>query len=115
VTGLLPADVMPPQAVHLVYALDLGVLAPAFIVSGVLLWLRRPWGAVLAAAANVSAAAYLLVLEVGGGFQADAGIGTATWASVPAIGGTVVCLLAAVTLLTGGTRAGAPPTASRPR
>ena len=114
-TGLLPADVMPPQAVHLVYALDLGVLAPAFIVSGVLLWLRRPWGAVLAAAANVSAAAYLLVLEVGGGFQADAGIGTATWASVPAIGGTVVCLLAAVTLLTGGTRAGAPHTASRPR
>lgn len=74
VTGLLPADVMPPAAVHLVYALDLGVLAPAFIVSGVLLWLRRPWGAVLAAAANVSAAAYLLVLEVGSGFQSDAGM-----------------------------------------
>jgi hypothetical protein len=114
VTGLLPADVMPPQAVHLVYALDMGVLAPAFIVSGVLLWLRRPWGAVLAAAANVSAAAYLLVLEVGGGFQSNAGIGTATWASAPAIGGTVLCLVAAVTLLTGRTRAaGAQPVTSR--
>lgn len=108
VTGLLPVDVMPPQAVHLVYALDLGVLAPAFLLSGVLLWLCRPWGAVLAAAANVSAAAYLLVLEVGGGFQSNAGIGTATWASAPAIGGTVLCLLAAVTLLTGKSRAGAP-------
>ena len=115
VTGLLPDEVMPPQAVHLVYALDLGVLAPAFLVSGVLLWLRRPWGAVLATAANVSAAAYLLVLEVGSGYQSDAGIGSATWASVPAIGGTVLCLLAAVTLLTGRTRAGAPPAPSRPR
>ncbi len=114
-TGLLPADVMPPSAIHLVYALDLGVLAPAFLVSGVLLWLRRPWGAVLAAAANVSAAAYLLVLEVGSGFQSDAGIGTATWASAPAIGGTVLCLLAAVTLLSGRTRAVAPPAPSRPR
>lgn len=115
VTGLLPADVMPPQAVHLVYALDLGVLAPAFIVSGVLLWTRRAWGAVLAAAANVSAAAYLLVLEVGTGFQSDAGIGTATWASAPAIGGTALCVLAAVTLLTGRTRAGSPPAPSRLR
>ena len=108
VTGRLPVDVMPPPAIHLVYALDLGVLAPAFVVSGVLLWLGRPWGAVLAAAANVSAAAYLLVLEVGGGFQSNAGIGTATWASAPAIGGTVLCLLAAVTLLAGKDRAGAP-------
>jgi len=115
VTGQLPADVMPPPAVHLVYALDLGVLAPAFIVSGVLLWLRRPWGAVLAAAANVSAAAYLLVLEVGSGFQSDAGIGMATWASAPAIGGTVLCLLAAVTLLTGKTRHGAAPAPSGPQ
>ncbi len=115
VTGLLPADVMPPQAVHLVYALDLGVLAPAFIVSGALLWARRPWGAVLAAAANVSAAAYLLVLEVGTGFQSDAGVGPATWASAPAIGGTLLCVLAAVTLLTGKTRAGAPPAPSPPR
>ncbi len=114
-TGLLPADVMPPSAIHLVYALDLGVLAPAFLVSGILLWLRRPWGAVLAAAANVSAAAYLLVLEVGGGFQSNARIGTATWASAPAIGGTVLCLLAAVTLLTGRTRAVAPPATSLPR
>jgi hypothetical protein len=115
VTGRLPDDVMPPQAVHLVYALDLGVLAPAFLVSGILLWLRRPWGAVLASAANVSAAAYLLVLEVGGGYQANAGIGSATWASAPAIGGTVLCLLGAVTLLTGRSRAGVPPEPSPPR
>ncbi len=99
VTGALPEDVMPPSAVHLVYALDLAVLAPAFLVAGVLLWRRVPWGAVLAAAVNVSGAAYLAVLWVVGGFQADAGIDGTTWASPVAIGSTLLCLLAALALL----------------
>jgi hypothetical protein len=99
VTGELPQDVMPPSAVHLVYALDLGVLAPMFVVSGVLLWLGRPWGAVLAPAVNVSGAAYLAVLELVGGFQAQAGVAGATWASLPAVGGAVLCLGAALALL----------------
>ncbi len=99
VTGALPEDVMPPSAVHLVYALDLAVLAPVFVVAGVLLWRRRPWGAALAAAVNVSGAAYLAVLEVVGGFQADAGIAGRTWASPVGIGSTLLCLLAALVLL----------------
>jgi hypothetical protein len=99
VTGALPEDVMPPAAVHLVYALDLAVLAPAFLVAGVLLWMRVPWGAVLAAAVNVSGAAYLAVLWAVGGFQADAGIPDKTWASPVAIGSTLLCLLAALVLL----------------
>lgn len=98
-TGALPEDVMPPEAVHLVYAIDLAVLAPAFLVAGVLLWLRIPWGAVLAAAVNVSGAAYLAVLWVVGGFQADAGIEGKTWASPVAVGATLACLLAALVLL----------------
>ena len=99
VTGSLPEDVMPPSAVHLVYAIDLAVLAPAFLLAGVLLWLRMPWGAVLAAAVNVSGAAYLAVLWVVGGFQADAGIDGTSWASPVAIGSTLLCLAAALALL----------------
>ncbi|MBM6401828.1 hypothetical protein [Phycicoccus sonneratiae] len=99
VTGRLPEDVMPPSAVHLVYALDLGVLAPVFLVAGVLLWRRRAWGSVLASAVNVSGAAYLAVLEVVGGFQADAGIAGKTWASPVGIGSTLLCLGAALVLL----------------
>ena len=73
VTGDLPENVMPPSAVHLVYALDMGVLAPAFLLAGVMLWRRMPWGAVLAVAVNASGAAYLAVLWAVGGFQSDAG------------------------------------------
>ena len=104
VTGALPEDVMPPEAVHLVYALDLAVLAPAFLVAGVLLWRRVPWGAVLAAAVNVSGAVYLAVLWAVGGFQADAGIAGRTWASPMAIGSTLLCLAAALVLLVPGRR-----------
>ena len=103
-TGALPEDVMPPEAVHLVYALDLAVLAPAFLVAGVLLWRRVPWGAVLAAAVNVSGAVYLAVLWAVGGFQADAGIADRTWASPVAIGSTLLCLAAALVLLVPGRR-----------
>lgn len=98
-TGELPEDVMPPAAVHLVNALDTGILAPAFLVAGVLLWRRAPWGAVLAVAVNASGAAYLAVLEVVGGFQADAGIAGRTWLSPVAIGAVLACLLATLALL----------------
>ena len=99
VNGELPQDVMPPSAVHLVYALDMGVLAPAFVIAGVLLWRRVPWGAVMAVAINASGAAYLTVLEFVGGFQADTGIDGKTWASPTAIGAVLLCLSATVVLL----------------
>jgi hypothetical protein len=99
VTGDLPENVMPPSAVHLVYALDLGVLAPAFLLAGVLLWRRSPWGAVLAVAVNASGAAYLAVLWAVGGFQSDAGIAGTSWLSPVAIGSTLACLVATLALL----------------
>lgn len=99
VTGELPDDVMPPSAIHLVYAIDMSLLAPAFLVAGVLLWKRTSWGAVLAVAANVGGAAYLAVLEVVGGFQADAGIAGKTWLSPVGIGSALLCLTAVVLLL----------------
>ena len=99
VTGTLPANVMPPSAVHLVYAIDLSLLAPVFVVAGVLLWRREPWGAVLAVAINASGAVYLGVLWAVGGFQANAGIPGTTWLSPVAIGSVLACLSATLALL----------------
>jgi hypothetical protein len=99
-TGAIPPDdVMPPAAIHLVYALDLSLLAPAFLIGGVLLWRRRPWGAVLGVAVNAFGAAYLTVLEFVGGFEADAGIAGKTWMSLPAIGSVLVCAACLVALV----------------
>jgi hypothetical protein len=98
-TGTLPANLMPPSAVHLVYAIDLSLLAPVFVVAGVLLWRREPWGAVLAVAVNASGAVYLAVLWAVGGFQADAGIPGTTWLSPVAIGSVLACLAATLALL----------------
>jgi len=98
-TGTLPANVMPPSAVHLVYAIDLSLLAPVFLVAGILLWRRQAWGAVLAVAVNASGAVYLTVLWVVGGFHADAGIPGSTWLSPVAVGSVLACLAAALTLL----------------
>ena len=99
VTGQLPDDVMPPSAIHLVYAIDMSLLAPAFLVAGVMLWRRMHWGAVMAVAVNVGGAAYLTVLEVVGGFQADAGIAGKSWLSPVGIGSTLLCVSAVVLLL----------------
>jgi len=99
ITGELPRDVMPPTAVHLVYALDMSLLAPAFLAGGLLLWRRSAWGYVLGVAVNLFGAAYLVVLEFVGGFEANAGIDGKTWNSPPAIVGAVLCTAAAVTLL----------------
>ena len=99
ITGTLPANVMPPSAVHLVYAIDLSLLAPVFVVAGVLLWRREAWGSVLAVAINASGAVYLAVLWAVGGFQSDAGIPGTTWASPVAIGSVLACLAATLALL----------------
>jgi len=98
-TGTLPANIMPPSAVHLVYAIDLSLLAPVFVVAGILLWRREPWGAVLAVAINASGAIYLAVLWAVGGFQSDAGIPGTTWVSPVAIGSVLACLAATFALL----------------
>ncbi|MFL6079395.1 MAG: hypothetical protein ACJ714_05645 [Ornithinibacter sp.] len=110
-TGALPGDIMPPSAVHLVYAIDLSLLAPVFVVAGVLLWRREPWGAVLAVAINASGAVYLAVLWAVGGFQADAGIPGTTWLSPVAIGSVLACLAATLALLVHPHSEGNPTTA----
>jgi hypothetical protein len=48
-TGELPTEAfpMPLDRVHLGYVMDVAVLAPAAVISALLLWRRRPWGYVL--------------------------------------------------------------------
>lgn len=101
ITGELPANHMPDSAVHLVYAIDMGLLAPMFLGGGILLWRNAPWGWILGVAVNVFGAFYLVVLEFVGGFQAEEGIGETTWLSMPAIGGAILCTIAVVLLLRG--------------
>lgn len=98
-TGELPANIMPPSAVHLVYAIDLSLLAPVFLVAGVLLWRHEAWGSVLGVAINASGAVYLAVLWAVGGFQANAGIPGTTWLSPVAIGSVLACTAATLVLL----------------
>jgi hypothetical protein len=101
VTGRLPEDVMPPSAVHLVYALDLSLLAPSFLAGGLLLWRRRPWGYVLGVAVNLFGVAYLVVLEMVGGFEAEAGVAGKTWVSPAGLVGALACAVGAAVLLRG--------------
>jgi hypothetical protein len=53
-----------PEAFKVVAALDLLWLVPSLAAGGALLWNRRPWGFVIAAAASVQGTVYLLVLSV---------------------------------------------------
>src|ERR1044071_729893 len=53
-----------PEAFKIVAALDLLWLVPSLAAGGALLWNRRPWGLVIAPAAAVQGAGYLLVLSV---------------------------------------------------
>ena len=100
ITGELPEDVMPAsRGPSRGRATDLSLLAPAFLAGGLLLWRRAAWGYVLGVAVNLFGAAYLVVLEFVGGFEANAGIADKTWLAPPAIGGAVLCALAAWQLL----------------
>jgi hypothetical protein len=52
------------EAFQVVAALDLALMVPALGVGGVLLWMRDPWGYLIAPIASIQAALYLLVLSV---------------------------------------------------
>lgn len=70
-SGALPSSVVAsghPTAV--VFAVDLTLLVPFFLLAAVGLWRRRPWGRVVASAVSVSGATYTLLLA-GMGLGAD--------------------------------------------
>jgi len=70
--GVVPA--LGEDAFGLVAALDLSFMVPLFVLGGVLLWKRRPWGYVLGAIMNLKGATYTLVLTVGSLAAAQRGV-----------------------------------------
>jgi hypothetical protein len=72
VTGSLSLGAATLSGMHLVFALDLSLMAPSMVLGGVLLWKRRPWGLVLATGLSVFGALYQLNLAAAGLFQANA-------------------------------------------
>lgn len=64
-TGQLPEIVVKTgHPTSIVFALDLSLLVPVFILGAFWLWKRRPWGYVLATMSTVKGATYTLVLTV---------------------------------------------------
>ena len=73
VTGEVLHDI-PVSGQHLVFALDLALLVPSLILSGVLLARRRPFGMVFGTAMTVMGAAYQLNLMMAGVYGAAADV-----------------------------------------
>ena len=73
VTGEVLADI-PVRGQHVVFALDLTLLVPALVVSGVLLWRRTPIGYVAAGIVSVMGSLVLLNLLLAATFQTNADV-----------------------------------------
>ena len=99
VSGHLTLGAATLPGMHLVFALDLSLMAPSMAVGGVWLWRRKPWGAVLATALCVFGAAYQANLAAAGVFQTNAGVDGAKL--VDPMGATVLVafVVAAVAML----------------
>jgi hypothetical protein len=79
-----------PDVFRLVAALDLTIISPALVTSGILMWRRRSWGDSTATVASVGASAYLLVLSVNAAIAWASGNGAAQseallWTTLAAI------------------------------
>lgn len=73
-TGQLPPVMVRVNApTNVIAALDLSVVVPVFILGGIWLWQRQPWGYVLGVIANVKGALYMLALTAGSLFAAQTG------------------------------------------
>jgi hypothetical protein len=63
-TGQIPQIVtLTGKATSIVFALDLTLVVPWFILGAIWLWQRRPWGYIIAAITNVKGAVYMLALS----------------------------------------------------
>lgn len=63
-TGRVPEIVTNTgHLTNIVFALDLSLVVPWFVLGAIWLWQRRPWGYVLATILNVKGAVYMLALS----------------------------------------------------
>jgi hypothetical protein len=98
VTGTLPGDV-PAAGQHLVYALDLSLLAPSLAVGAILLWRRTAWGYLLGTPMSTMGAVYQVNLMLAAVFQANAHVAGVSAFSPLGLSLTVAFVAAATLLL----------------
>ncbi len=98
VTGDLPGSV-PAEGFHTVFAVDLCLLVPSLVLSGLLLWRRVPAGYALAAAVSVFGAVYQLNLMSAAVFQSAADVPDTTRLSVQGVALTVLFAGSAAALM----------------
>jgi hypothetical protein len=98
VTGEVLADI-PVRGQHVVFALDLSLLVPALVVSGVLLWRRTPIGYVAAGIVSVTGSLVLLNLLLAAAFQASANVAGVKAFPLEGVAMTVGVVASAVLLL----------------
>jgi hypothetical protein len=105
-----PPKVIAQSGIHtsIVFALDLTLIVPAFLIGAVLLWRRHPAGVVFGVAMNVLGVLYMAALALAGRFQANAGISGASWADPPWIELALTSLAACWLLLRNLTAAASP-------
>lgn len=103
--GIVFAGVKPnlgEAGFQLVAAMDLSFMVPYFIVGGVLLWQRRPWGYVVSPIILTQGALYTLVLAVNSArMMASGGMGGNEF---PVWAGWTACGIAALALLLSSVR-----------
>ena len=90
---------LPEDGVHLVFAIDTSLLAPALVIAGVLLWRRTPAGFAAGATMTVMGAMYQVNLLAAGAFQAAAGVPGAKAFPPEGVGLAVGFLVATLVLL----------------
>lgn len=101
-SGQLPSVVVKTgHPTSVIFALDLSLLIPAFILGAIWLWKRKPWGYVLAAISIIKGTTYTLVLTVVSIWGASAGVPGASAETPVWIFLTVVGLIASLSLLGG--------------
>lgn len=103
VTGEVLHDI-PVSGQHLVFALDLGLLVPTLIVSGILLARGRPVGYLFGTAVAVMGAVYQVNLMIAGVFQADADVAGVKALAPESVALTVAFVIAALLMLLGRRR-----------
>lgn len=107
-TGKVPQPIVASgHPTGIVFALDLALLLPCFVLASIWLWQRRPLGYVLATMMSVKGATYTLSLTLGAAFAARAEVQGAA-AELTVWGAFTVLGLIASGLLLGNMRAEAP-------
>jgi hypothetical protein len=101
ITGEVLHDI-PVSGQHLVFALDLALLVPSLMLSGILIARRRPFGFLFGAAVAVMGAVYQLNLLLAGVYGAAADVQGAKAFPAESVILTIAFIVASLVLLLGG-------------